>query len=294
MKIGYPCINRSLACTAGSTFRMASYSEERLLETVRENLNCLEKMLAFNVNHNLLFLRLGSGIVPFASHSICKTDWAFRFRRELRSLGSFIKRYELRISMHPDQFVVLNSPDDGVVERSIAELDYHCRLLDTMGLDSTAKIQIHAGGVYSDRYSAVQRFVDRYQLLDSNLKKRLVIENDERLYSVKDCIEISRKIRIPVIADSLHHECLNNGESWKEALEAAGKTWKKKDGIPMVDYSSQEKNRKKGNHATSLNSRHFRKFLRETKDLDFDLMLEIKDKEKSALKALRILNTIKY
>jgi UV DNA damage endonuclease len=72
----------------------------------------------------------------------------------------------------------------------------------------------------------------------------------------------------------------------------AGKTWKKKDGVPMVDYSSQEKGKKEGMHAKSLNSRHFRKFLRETKDLDFDLMIEVKDKEKSALKALRIFNTL--
>lgn len=294
MKIGYPCINRAVGCTSNRTFRLARYTEERLLDTINENLECLERMLAFNVNHNLLFLRLGSGIVPFASHPICKKNWASHFGRELRNLGRFIRSYRMRISMHPDQFVVLNSPDGGVLERSMAELKYHCRLMDAMELSSKAKIQIHVGGVYTDKYRAMERFIDRFQLLDDNIKKRLVIENDDRLYSIKDCLEISRRVGIPIVADNLHHDCLNNEETMKEALGAAGETWKKRDGVPMVDYSSQEKGARRGRHAMSLDENHFKKFLKETEGLDFDIMLEIKDKEKSALKALRIFNTVKH
>lgn len=292
MRIGYPCINTGLGCTANSTFRLASYSEEKMSVTVQENLECLERMLVFGVNHNLLFLRIGSGIIPFASHSICNFRWDKAFARELRNIGSFIRKYGLRISMHPDQFVVLNSRDEGVVERSMAELEYHCRLLDSMGLDSTAKIQLHVGGVYGDRYEAVERFVDRYQLLGESLKKRLTIENDDRLFGTKDCLDINRKVGVPVLFDALHHECKNSGEKLREAAGAAALTWKKRDGPPMVDYSEQKKGGKRGQHAETLTPLHFRNFLRETEGLEFDVMIEIKDKERSALKALRVLNRL--
>lgn len=291
MKIGYPCINTGLGCTASSTFRLASYSEERLLGTVQENLDCLERMLAFGVSHNLFFLGIGSGIVPFASHPICKKDWTSAFGRELLNIGAFARKYGFRISMHPDKSVVLNSRDRGVVERSIAELNYHCKLLDSMGLDSTAKIQVPVGGVYGDRYGAMERFVDRYQILDESLKKRLVVENNI-LFSLKDCLEISKKVGVPVLFDVLHHECNNNGEPLRKAVEAAAGTWRKRDGPLMVDYSQQKKDGKKGEQAETLTPLHFRKFLRETEGPDFDLMVETKNREKSALKALRVINTL--
>lgn len=188
--------------------------------------------------------------------------------------------------MHPDQFVLLNSPHEDVVTRSIRELDYHCRVMDSMELDSTAKIQIHVGGVYKAKPQAIERFIKRYKTLSLSLKKRLVIENDDRLYSLRDCLEIQAHTGLPVLFDTLHHECLNHGETKREAIETALRTWKTEDGILMVDYSSQEKGAKKGKHAESIDRNNFKDFLRETQGLDFDIMLEIKDKEKSAAQAI--------
>jgi UV DNA damage endonuclease len=61
--------------------------------------------------------------------------------------------------MHPDQFVLINAKDESIVERSISELDYHCDVLDLLGLDETAKVQIHVGGVYGDKSESMKRFV---------------------------------------------------------------------------------------------------------------------------------------
>jgi UV DNA damage endonuclease len=191
--------------------------------------------------------------------------------------------------MHPDQFVVINSPKDDVVERSVWELEYHCTVLDEMALDSTAKIQIHVGGVYGDKRSATNRFIERYSFLSRSLKSRLVIENDDRSYSFEDCLSVYEKIGIPILFDAFHHQCLNNGETLRQGLQLSGSTWRKSDGIPMVDYSSQQGGQRPGSHAKTLNRALFKKFLLETKGLDFDLMLEIKDKETSAFKALEIL-----
>jgi UV DNA damage endonuclease len=289
MKIGYPCINRGIGCTSNSTFRLASYSEERLVQKVENNLNCLVKILQYNVSKGFYFFRISSDLVPFASHPICTYDWVGHFRSQFKKVGEFIGEHNIRISMHPDQFVIINALKDDVVERSVSELEYHCTVLDTMGLDSTAKIQIHLGGVYGDKGSAMDRFIERYHSLSKSLKSRLAIENDDRSYSLKDCLSVQEKIRIPVIFDAFHHQCLNNGETLRQGLELSASTWKESDGIPMVDFSSQQRGQRSGSHAKTLNTAMFKKFLHETRGLDFDLMLEIKDKETSALKALKIL-----
>ncbi len=289
MKIGYPCINRGIGCTANSTFRLASYSEERLIQKVENNLDCLFQILQYNAQNSLLFFRISSDLVPFASHPVCTFDWAGHFRGQFRKVGGFIKEFDMRISMHPDQFVIINSLKDDVVERSVRELEYHCTMLDKMALDSTAKIQVHVGGVYGDKRSAIDRFIERYSSLSKSLKSRLVIENDDRSYSLKDCLLVHEKIGIPIIFDAFHHQCLNNGETLRQGLQLSASTWQESDGIPMVDYSSQQRGQRPGSHAKTLNTALFKKFLHESRGFDFDLMLEIKDKETSALKALKIL-----
>jgi UV DNA damage endonuclease len=115
-----------------------------------------------------------------------------------------------------------------------------------------------------------------------------VIENDERLYSLSDCLAIHERTGIPVIADTFHYSLYNTGEQFTALLDPVRKTWKAHDGIPMVDYSSQEPGKRVGAHALHIVAEDFRQFLKETLPADFDIMLEIKDKEKSALAALGI------
>lgn len=287
MKIGYACINDSINCTSNSTFRLNSYSQEKLKETIKNNLDCLYKILRWNVEHNIYFFRLGSQLVPFASHPINKFNWEKYFKNDFKKIGNFIKKNKIKISMHPDQFVVLNSQRKDVIENSIRELEYHCKVLDLMGLSSKAKVMVHVGGVYGDKIKAIQKFIETYKNLSPKIKKRLVIENDDKSYTLKDCLEINKKIKIPVVFDVFHHECVNNGESIKKAIQLAQKTWTKKDGTLIVHYSYQQKGKKRCSHAESLDLKKFKKFLKETKDLDFDIMLEIKDKERSVLKALK-------
>ena len=299
MKIGYPCINNSILRTRQSTFRLASYSEYKLIQTVRGNLTHLSRILDYNVKHGLLFFRIRSDLIPFASHPICKLNWFQFFKSEFEQIGIFIRKHNIRVSMHPDQFVILNSPNSAIINSSISELKYHCKVLDAMHLDETAKVQIHIGGVYGNKIEALTRFIRTYNTLDNAIRRRLVIENDDHLYHLKDCLELNRRIGIPIVLDSFHHELLSNGESLKLALRMAVLTWDKDiDGLPIVDYSSQyvgnDENSvkgRKGKHAEKIDAASFKKFLKETKDLDFDVMLEIKDKEKSALKALMILNS---
>jgi UV DNA damage endonuclease len=288
MRIGYPCINRSIGCTASRTFRLASYTEERMRDTVNKNLACLEKILSYNAMHGMLFFRITSDLVPFASHPVCTFPWQEEFAGMFEKIGEYIRRYGFRISMHPDQFVLLNAPDKGVLQRSIDDLVYQVQVLDLMGLDPSAKVQVHVGGVYGDKPAGIDRFVKQYDLLDTAIRNRLVIENDERLYSLSDCLAIHGRTGIPVIADAFHHSLLNNREQFTSLLDPIRKTWNVKDGIPMIDYSSQEPGKRVGAHAGHIVAEDFLQFLKETLPADFDIMLEIKDKEKSALAALAL------
>jgi UV DNA damage endonuclease len=290
MKIGYPCINTSIQRHHTSTFRLASYSEMRLIQTVRDNLAHLEKILKFNVENRLLFFRISSDLVPFASHPICKFNWVCHFKSEFKQLGEYIKTNNIRISMHPDQFVILNSSNEKVTENSINELKYHCSILDAMDLDQTAKVQIHVGGVYGDKPRAIKKFIECYSTLSEAIKKRIAIENDDHLFNLKNCLEIHQQTGIPIIFDIFHHECFNySKESIIQAIKKASLTWKVKDGLPMLDYSTQSKGERKGKHAATLDPLLFCNFIMETQRFDFDVMLEIKDKEKSALAALKLL-----
>jgi len=285
MRVGYACQNWGLKASTNNYFKLASYSEEKLIETIEKNLDALQEILEYNKEHGFEFLRIGSNVVPFASHEVCLFDWQSHFKDRLAELGKLASF--TRISMHPDQFVLINSPREDVVEKSIAELQYHCDFLDLMGLDETAKVQIHVGGVYGDKPKAIARFVENYNSLPESIKRRLAIENDDKMFSLKDCLEVHKQTGIPIIFDSFHHECLNEDEPLNEAIKLAANTWKKKDGLLMMDYSSQDPDGKFGKHTPSIEKKNYLVFLEASKDVPLDVMLEIKDKETSAEKALQ-------
>jgi UV DNA damage endonuclease len=253
--------------------------------TVQNNLRWLLETLQFNVDNDLLFFRITSDLIPFASHPVCTFPWQRDFRQDFRKIGRVIKEQKIRVAMHPDQFTLINSPDEEIFSRSVKELLYHAEVLDILGTDLTARIQIHVGGAYGNKEESMKRFIRRFRTLPVRIRKRLVIENDERMYSVKDCIDIHQETGIPIVFDTLHHRCNTGRQSMIRAFTSAYSTWKRNDGSPVVDYSSQDDSKRKGAHARTINVRDFRSFLKRTQGFDFDIMCEIKDKENSALKA---------
>jgi len=289
MRVGYPCTNRTLGCRGSRTLRLASFSLERLDEIVSSNLRCLETMLHFNAEHGIRFFRISSDLIPFASHPEIEPPWRHLYARALADAGALIEHEGIRIDMHPGQYTVLNSPDEKVVKNAVRDLVYHVGVLDEMGLDQTAKVQIHLGGVYGDRDASVARFIARARLLPETIRRRLVIENDERSFGLADCLRAADGARLPVLLDVYHHRLKNDGESLADALAAAAETWSTADGIAIVDYSSPLPGGRFGQHAETLDDEHFRLFHEATSGADVDVMLEIKDKELSALRAVKIL-----
>ena len=288
MRIGYPCINRSIGCRSDRKFRLASFNGERFFTTIASNISCLRQILEWNLFHDILFFRISSDIIPFASHQVCKFPWQNHFADELALIGGYILESGIRISMHPDQFIVINSPDEKIVSRSIDELAYHATLLDLMELDCMAKIQLHVGGLYGNPGESIARFIRVYNQMDPAISRRLVVENDDSRFTAADCLEIHEQTGIPVLFDIFHHSCKNNGEDVRAILQRTGETWKITDGIPMLDYSSQHPEKRAGGHAEHVDINDFQGFLELSRPYDLDIMLEIKDKETSALAAISL------
>jgi UV DNA damage endonuclease len=159
-------------------------------------------------------------LVPFAPHPICRFDWQDYFRNKLEEIGIFIRTTQIRISMHPDQFTLINSVKEDIFGRSILGLSYHAQVLDLMRLEASANIQIHVGGFYGNKEKSMRRFVGRYFQLDDSVTKRLVIENDDKLYSLRNCLKTSAQTNFPVIFDVFHHGIHNSKESTTPAFES--------------------------------------------------------------------------
>ncbi|MFW9950658.1 MAG: UV DNA damage repair endonuclease UvsE [Candidatus Thorarchaeota archaeon] len=288
MKIGYPCINLTLNCRSSHTFRLKNYSKHKLIETISGNLECLNKILDFNLKNKIQFFRITSDLIPFGSHPVIDVDWQKIFKSKFISIGTFIINNKMRITMHPGQYTVLNSNNIDVYNKSIEDLKYHVDVLDLLGLDASAKVQIHVGGIYGNKEKSLNRFIERYRNLDGRLKKRLIVENDDKNYNLDDCLVINRATKIPIVFDVYHDECYTSKGSLEEKLLNVKKTWNENDGLPIVHYSSENPLKGRGSHAESIHIAHFKEFLRKSKNVDFDIMLEIKDKEKSAFKAIEL------
>ena len=140
----------------------------------------------------------------------------------LESVGSFARVHDIRLSFHPDQFVVLSSPHPHVVANSIRELAYQAMLGEALGADL---INIHAGGVYGDKLQALERFRRRFSQLPEAVRSRLTLENDDVSYTVRDLLPTCQMLGIPLVYDVHHHRCNPDGLSVEEATKLAGETW---------------------------------------------------------------------
>lgn len=229
-------------------------------------------------------------MIPFASSPINELKWWDLFKEELDALGEQIKETGIRVSMHPGQYTVLNSPNPEVVDNAVKELLYHAQLLNSLHTTPASKIILHVGGVYGDKSQAMTRFVEVYKRLPSVITERLIIENDDVSYSIADVLTLSAQTGAPVVYDNLHNALLPADVDKTDAdwIIEARKTWKKVDGRQKVHYSQQGMNRKPGGHSDTIHLTKFVPFY-ESLSVDVDIMLEVKDKNLSALKVLQVL-----
>ena len=151
----------------------------------------------------------------------------------LSATKAFSEEHDIRLSFHPDQFVVLSSPHAHVVENSVRELEYHAFLAELVGADV---INIHGGGTYGDKPAALARFAEVFKRLPENVATRLSVENDDASYTVTDLLPMCMELGLPLIHDVHHHRCNPDGLDECEATDLAAATWRGRE--PYVHISS--------------------------------------------------------
>lgn len=280
-RLGYACICLSIEARSSKGTILRNATPERLRSLIEANLGGLRQMLEFNRERGILLFRISSDVVPFGGHPVNELRWWEEFATPLAQMGAFVRDNGLRVSMHPGQYTLLSSPEERITAAAVADLTWHARFLDAMGLNAEHKLVIHGGGIYGDKPAAIARWVERYHALSPAIRRRLVVENDERTYSADDVLELNRRTGTPVVLDTLHH-MLKPGDPARplgDLLPEVFRTWRAEDGPPKLHFSSQAGDKRPGAHADYADTDEFVAFLESAPDQPFDCMLEAKAKD---------------
>ena len=267
------------------TCRLKNATGLRMRELIRENLDAVGRVIDFLERRRILLYRITSNLIPFASHPINKLRWWDEFADDFTALGRRFRTLGVRVSTHPGQFTVLNSPTPSIVRAAVAELEYHARLLDAFGTDPSAKIIVHVGGLYAASETvAMERFCDAASKLSERVRRRLVVENDDRLFDAEEVLLVARRIRVPVVFDWLHHHANPCRAPLAEVLPAIFETWGPDDGRPKIHLSSQAADGPSGAHADFIEPADALACFAALPPQPFDCMLEAKEKDRALLK----------
>ena len=243
MRLGLCCIFKAQPIKFRRTTAkyMSKFSKQdqrsRLSELCLSNADQLLAALRFCLDNGIGDFRINSQILPLKTHpdtgyDIMDMPRADQIVQRFNACGQLSRRNNIRTTFHPDQFIILSSPDPEVVKRSIAELEYQAQVSQWVNADV---INIHAGGVYGDKTTALDRLRRQVDTLSDPVRKRLTLENDDRSYTPKDLLPICKEINIPLVYDVHHHRCLPDDMDIELATGLAVETW---DREPLFHVSS--------------------------------------------------------
>ena len=268
--------------------------EEKGINTLKEkiiqNLKDVLTMMDWNEENGIKVFRLSSELFPHKSNPKVE-NYDFDFAKDLlKQIGEKSKKYNQRLTFHPGQYNVIGSPSEKAFKQTIADLSYHAEVLDLIGAGDNSVMVIHGGGVYGDKEETIKRWCKQYKLLPENVRKRLVLENCEKCFSIKDCLRISDKVNIPVVFDTHHFECyklLHPNEIFKTPyyyIPLILYTWQRRNIKPKFHVSEQGSGRC-GHHSDYIEE--IPKYLLEIPERykkNIDIMIEAKMKEQAIFK----------
>jgi UV DNA damage endonuclease len=243
IRLGLCCIFRDepikfRTTTATAIMRLPRRdARKKLAGLCAENAVALMSALQFCAANGIGCFRVNSQILPLKTHPEVGYDVqdlpdGKQIVEQFQECGRFAKTAGLRITFHPDQFVVLNSPKADVVASSIQEIEYQTEVAQWIGADV---INIHAGGAYGDKAAALERFTKSLARLSKAARKRLTVENDDKMFTPADLLPICKAEGVPLVYDVHHHRCNPDGMSVEQATKKALTTWNRE---PLFHISS--------------------------------------------------------
>lgn len=295
IRLGYACICTSLdGITSSKTYQYSKFSMEKdyqkLEEIIRENLINLSLILKFNEKNNIHFYRITSNLIPLATHPNVNFDYTKKYTKEYTIISNIIKESKMRLDFHPSTYCILNSARSEVVESTIKILEYHYRLLENLKIEDKL-ILIHVGSNTFGKKNSLTRFINNYKLLPPNIRKVIAIENDDKTFTIDDCLYLANILNIRVVLDYHHFLCNNTGTDIDNYLDEIFKTWGKE--TPKIHFSSPKSIKNIRAHHDYIDCEAFLTFLDKIKkyEKNVDIMLEAKAKDEAMFKLIR---QIKY
>jgi UV DNA damage endonuclease len=264
---------------------------DRPAQLVKLSALCLDNarslVAAVEEVHRLGFgsFRVSSPLLPLYTHPevgyrLEELPDAQEITVTLRSVKALKEKHLLRISFHPDQFTLLSSPRPEVTAASLKDLAYQVMLAELIGADV---INIHGGGVYGDKQSALSRLVKEISALPEPIRSRLTLENDDRSYTVEDLLPVCEQLNVPLVYDVHHHRCNPDALTVAEATDACLQSWQRLGREPYFHISSPKHGwgGKPGPHADFID---IADFPAEWHGLEATIDVEAKAKELAVLK----------
>ena len=296
VRLGYVALSKALDdVTTSSTITYTNYinknyNTSKLLEITKNNLDSLYEIIKYNVKNNFHFYRLTSKLVPLATHDKVDFDYITPLLDEYKKIGKLINDNNIRVDTHPDQYAVLNSMDSKIVKNTVEILEYHYKIMDAIGIKDKIII-LHVGSSACGKKASITRFINNFNKLPDHIKKCIAVENDDKVYNIKDVLELCHKINVPMVLDYHHFICNNEKEDINDYLKEIIDTWDGK--IPKMHFSSPKSKLKKEfrSHSDYINKECFIKFINILKkqDKDIDIMLEAKAKDDAVSRLARCL-----
>jgi len=272
----------------------ARYS--RLLSLARENLHNTMRLFLHNQAHDVKVFRLTSKLIPLATHPLVEDwNWYDQLQEQLASLGEYARKNGFRLSAHPDHYTLLNSPRDEVIAASLRDLEYHHQIFQAMKMDSSAKLVIHVGGSYKNKKESVQRFKENFALMPADIRSQIVLENDDKIFTVADVLDLCYQMNIPMVLDIHHHWCNNQGDNISDYFADIISTWKQEPFPPKVHVSSPRNKKNIRAHADYVDVEFFMSFINQIRDYntDIDIMIEAKQKDGALFQLMNDLKKVR-
>lgn len=291
IRLGYACISNTLNITSSSTMTYSYYNKndkefinKKLDKIIISNFEALKEILNYNIKNEIYFFRMTSNLIPLATHPNVDFEIFKRYDKYFKEIGKIIKENNLRVDMHPDQFCVLNSINNDTVKTSINILKNCQNMFNAMNINS--KLVLHVGGKTNGKKEGMKRFINNFNLLDDNLKKMIILENDDKVYNIKNVLKICNTLNIPMVLDYHHYKCNKTNEKIEDYIKKIFDTW---DTIPKIHFSSPKSKKEKRAHHEYIDSDEFIKFIEKIKfiERDFDIMIEAKKKDDALFRLVR-------
>lgn len=291
VRLGYVSYSKSIENMA--KYHTITYTEfsknkdyEKLDNIIKSNFQTLDAILKYNRCNQIHFYRLTSSFIPLATHNNVLFDYLKKYQTYYDQVADLIG--DMRIDVHPDQFTVLNSTKKEVLENTREVLEYHYALLKALKV-SHPIIILHVGSSVFGKEHSMQRFIYNFNLLPAYLKAAIALENDDKIYNIKDVLNLCQILNIPFVFDYHHHRCNNEGENYLDYLPAILKTWPNQ--RPKIHFSSPKNKTKKDfrSHNDFIEVNDFIHFLEQIKNFnyDVDIMLEAKAKDEALFRLVR-------